>query len=474
MLLFATLALIACTRAHAADTVIANGPPGSFRLDDRGDALDAHDGDLQSFNGRYYFYGSSYGCGFQWNKKGAPFCGFRVYSSPDLTTWHDEGALFDADVPAWQKRCNGETYGCYRPHVVYNARTRAYVLWINSYDVGVGYHVFTAKTPTGPFVETALPTLAINRGVPAGLNHGDHDVFVDRDGVAYLAYTDWRAKGDIVIERLDADYTSGTGQYVRLGLKSTEAPSLFRRGENYYVTYSDPNCGYCATGTSYLRASSPWGPWSGRSDAADTSEAQQHRGLPLGKDSCGGQPADVATLPGRDEPVFLYQSDRWHHADVNEGLATHYWEPLRFGADGAISPLTCADTFSVPLITRADAPASALVAALELTPGGERVQVVAVVREGGHGTIPLTLFRRGDGDGALQVRVWRKQSDGKPGELLAVRVFRADELSWAPRVQKLPVAARFETGEAVVVSLRATKASPVYGTLTGERHTQAR
>lgn len=474
MLLFATLALIACANALAADIVIANGPPGSFRLDDRGNALDAHDGELQFFNGRYYYYGTSYGCGFQWNKKGAPFCGFRVYSSPDLATWHDEGALFDADRPAWQKRCDGQTYGCYRPHVVYNARTRAYVLWINSYDVAVGYHVFTAKTPTGPYVETALPTLAINRGVPAGLNHGDHDVFVDRDGVAYLAYTDWRGKGDIVVERLDADYTSGTGQYVRLGLKSTEAPSLFRRGAHYYVTYSDPNCGYCATGTSYLRASSPLGPWHGRTDVADTSEARQHRGLPLSKDSCGGQPADVAALPGRDEPVFLYQSDRWHHADVNEALATHYWEPLRFDADGAISPLSCADTVSAPLATRAGAPAGKPVAAVELTPGGERLQVVPVVRNGGHGTIPLALYRRGDGDGTLLVRIWRKQADGTAGELLAVRVFRADELSWAPRVEVLPIAAGFDPGEAVIVGLRPMKGSPVYGSLTSAPPTAAR
>ncbi|MET0934828.1 MAG: family 43 glycosylhydrolase, partial [Luteibacter sp.] len=236
---------------------------------------------------------------------------------------------------------------CFRPHVVFNARTKQYVLWINSYDVSVGYHVFTSAEPTGPFVEAPLPKLAINTTQPPGLNHGDHDVFVDTDGTAYLAFTDWRQKGDLVIEMLDPSYLTGTGRYARVGLKATEAPSLFRRGDTYYLTFSDPNCGYCATGTSYLRAGSPLGPWEGKS--ASTIEEKQHRGLRLGEDSCGGQPADVAMLPGREGTVYLYQSDRWDNANPNETHATHYWEPLRFTAAGGIEPLSCRAAFDVDL-----------------------------------------------------------------------------------------------------------------------------
>lgn len=326
---------------------IENGPPGTARVDDEGKPIDAHDGQIQRFGDRYYLYGTQYGCGFVWNDKKSPFCGFVSYSSTDLTHWHAEGALFDAATPYWQKRCNGATYGCFRPHVVFNARTRQYVLWINSYDVPVGYHVFTSTTPTGPFVEAPLPKLAINREQPPGLNHGDHDVFVDRDGVAYLAYTDWRRKGDIVVEQLDDRYLTGTGRYVRVGLTSTEAPSIFRRGDSYYLTFSDPNCGYCATGTSYLRATSPLGPWVGKPAGGEADG--EHRGVPLSEKSCGGQPADVAMLPGRDGPVFLYQADRWDNGNPSETHATHYWEPLRFDAHGAIEPLTCAGAFDIDM-----------------------------------------------------------------------------------------------------------------------------
>jgi hypothetical protein len=342
-----TVASPQAQNGHAMRVHLENGAPDVARVDDDGHPIDAHDGQIQRFGNRFYLYGTRYGCGFRWNDKRSPFCGFVSYSSTDLMHWHAEGALFDAATPYWQKRCDGSTYGCFRPHVVFNARTQRYVLWINSYDVSVGYHVFTAKLPTGPFVEAPLPKLAVNRGLPPGLNHGDHDVFVDRNGTAYLAYTDWRRKGDIVVEMLDDSYLSGTGHFRRVGLRSTEAPSMFRRGDTYYLTFSDPNCGYCATGTSYLRARSPMGPWVGKPTSSEAD--RQHRGLPVSEKSCGGQPADVAMLPGRDGPVFLYQSDRWDNGNPSETHATHHWEPLRFDAEGEIQPLTCARGVDVEL-----------------------------------------------------------------------------------------------------------------------------
>ncbi|MFL5952754.1 MAG: hypothetical protein ACJ76I_01415, partial [Gaiellaceae bacterium] len=49
-----------------------------------------------------------------------------------------------------------------------------------------------------------------------------------------------------------------------LDTRHSEAPSIFRRGSSYYITMADPQCAYCAgTGTAYLRASSPLGPWRG-------------------------------------------------------------------------------------------------------------------------------------------------------------------------------------------------------------------
>lgn len=50
------------------------------RRDVAGEIIDAHDGCLQFFNGRYHLYGTGYGktAGYSINNR------FRVYSSPDL------------------------------------------------------------------------------------------------------------------------------------------------------------------------------------------------------------------------------------------------------------------------------------------------------------------------------------------------------------------------------------------------------
>jgi hypothetical protein len=262
----------AATQPFTTDIVNFDARGGQVvKPDINGDAVDAHDGDILRAGQRYYLYGTSYDCGYGLLVSGTRFCGFKVYSSSDLAHWRDEGFVFDADTPTWAERCSAPRFGCYRPHVAYNARTHKYVLWINGYDNQVNYRVFTADSPTGPFVEGPEPQLAINRGAGVGLNNGDHDLFVDRDGTAYLAYTDIRAGHRQKVEKLDPTYTTGTGEVADLGVSRTEAPSMFRRGDRYYVAYSDPTCAYCpSTGTSYLTAEHPLGPWHGEQAKPDS------------------------------------------------------------------------------------------------------------------------------------------------------------------------------------------------------------
>jgi len=325
-------------RAQTSSTLINFDSQGRqvIRLDTAGAPVDAHDGNIGYFDGMYYLYGTSYICGYTWGKAGSPFCGFKVYASPDLVAWTDRGFLFDPHTAQWQSRCNGSTYGCYRPHVVYNSKSNLYVLWINVYDNRVGYRVFTSPNPAGPFVETAEPMLAFNTNASvAGLNNGDEDVFADQDGAAYIAYTNWRAGGSVVVEKLNAAFTSGSGQYASVTDKKTEAPALMHRNGLYYLLYSDPNCGYCAgTGTSYRTAPSPLGPWSQARSASP--------------DSCGGQPSFVSTLRLPANTVFLYGSDLWDHGAKNEAHANYYWAPLSFASDGAIHPIQCQARVSFP------------------------------------------------------------------------------------------------------------------------------
>ncbi|MEX2526236.1 MAG: family 43 glycosylhydrolase [Gemmatimonadota bacterium] len=301
------------------------------RFDVEGNALDVHGGEILFHDGLYYWYGEYYACGFQWQTSGTPFCGFRVWTSPDLRNWTDRGKLFEVTEP-WQVMCGGQGSGCFRPHILRSPATGRWVLWFNGYDAPGGFYIFEADSPLGPFHHRHDPSPA--QGVPP--QRGDHNLFADEDGTGYLVYTLW-PKGDIVVEELTPDYLATTGQHVVLGVDFVEAPALFRRGDRYYLTLSDPACGYCETGTSYLTAPDPLGPWSDPRKITTT--------------SCGGQPGHVSTLPGSDGSTwYLYSSDLWNYREFNQATATQYISPLVFDDDGEIRPITCTPSAWAPAL----------------------------------------------------------------------------------------------------------------------------
>jgi beta-xylosidase len=194
--------------------------------------------------------------------------------------------------------------------------------------------VFTAARPTGPFHEAPVPHLHGPGADPAGIN-GDENLFVDTDGTTYVIYTDWRTYGGLVVERLNRSATSGAGPHSRLPVHGAEAPSLFVREKRYFVTYSDPPCGYCArTGTSYAVARSPLGPWFKRRRVS--------------ADSCGGQPTMVTALGTRRDATFLYQSDLWDGGNANQFRANYYWGPLRFTSRETLARLRCLREWKLP------------------------------------------------------------------------------------------------------------------------------
>lgn len=430
-----------------------------------GEAIDAHDGEIAYFDGVYYLYGTSYGCGFEWGAEKAPFCGFKTYSSTDMVHWADRGFMFDAKTALWQSRCNGNTYGCFRPHVIFNERTEKYVLWINVYDNRVGFRVFTSTSPIGPFEEVIEPTLAVNNNAPvAGLNNGDHDTFVDDDGKAYIAYTDWRTDGTIVIEELDENYLSETGKHVKAVTEGkTEAPALFKRNGIYYVTYSDPNCGYCSgTGTSYRTAKSPLGPWSA--------------GIKISDNSCGGQPSFVSTIKLASGTVYLYGSDLWNNAAKNEALANFYWAPLAFEEDGAIRPMECLSEFRVSidkdLSEKRKEDDKKVISSgtdgfsshCDINSGIQRLQSFTPKKNGELSAVSITTFKSGYPEADLQIAIYELDANfslsGKP--LASVSV-SADSINWSPNYFTINPNIPVKSGQPYAIVLRSTTEKGCYG-----------
>jgi hypothetical protein len=239
--------------AATASTLVNFNSSGQqiVRFDTNGNAVDAHDGQLALFGDTYYLYGTSYDCGYRWQINSS-FCGFKVYSSPDLVHWTDHGFV----VQPYQ--CGD----CFRPHVIYDPATGKYVLWTNDSSTAPGdFRVYTSDSPTGPFTQQALPKLAFS---DCGWDFG---LYQDpATGRGYMVDTDCPdgAKG-LVVQQLNPDDLSADGQYTVIHMPDpVESPAMFFRKGTYYITMSDPTCGYCtATGTGYLTARSPLGPWSG-------------------------------------------------------------------------------------------------------------------------------------------------------------------------------------------------------------------
>ena len=318
LLLFLVLCLpsamsLAQTQKFRSVTVQNTAP----RLDVEGNVIDAHDGCLHFYAGRYYLYGTAYGktAGYTINNR------FRVYSSPDLEHWTFEGELLKAPPDG--------VY--YRPYVAYNERTHKYVLWYNWYpklwDGQVG--VAISDTPVGPFtIVSTHVELSQAKDHP-----GDGSLFVDDDNTAYFIYTAIDQHHSIRVERLAPDFLSSTGQVSGVLGVGCEAPSIFRRGTSYYALF-DTTCCFCTEGSGarVLVASNPMGPY--------RQLANINRNA-AGKPTINAQQTFVATIPTADGPAYLWMGDEWNsRPDGIKGHDLQYWgPPLRFAADGSILPL---------------------------------------------------------------------------------------------------------------------------------------
>jgi hypothetical protein len=271
-----------------------------------------------------------------------------------------------------------------------------------------------------------------------------------------LAYTDWRTKGSIIVEKLSADYLTGTGEYVGGITKgSTEAPGMFKRNGIYYIVYSDPNCGYCSgTGASYRTARSPLGPWS--------------EGKKISDNSCGGQPSFVSTIKLGSGTVYLFGSDLWNHAAKNEALANYYWAPLAFNDDGSIKPMTCEQAFKISPSNNKATPgkASGLGYRLhgDIVRNIQRRQSFRAAKSGTLAGLSLTTFKNGYPDTGLQVDVYKADLTGAPtGKVLYTNTLPADAIGWAAKSITIHPKVAVTGGSNYCIVLRSAAATGVYG-----------
>jgi hypothetical protein len=315
------------------------------RRDTGGNILDAHDGCLMQFGGKYYVYGTTYGSNDGWG----PTNYYRCYSSDDLMTWTlATDGLLQSPPPGI----------FYRPYVIHNVATGKYVLWFLWYDglsptggwIGGYYGTATSDVPQGPFV-IQNPKVSTVDTVP-----GDQGLFVDDDGTAYQIHTNYNRDAinlAIRIEKLTPDYLNSTLENSGILTFGCEAPALFKRNGIYYALF-DTTCGFCpeGSGAQVWTASSPLGPYVYRNNIN-----LDGTGIPI----IHAQQTYVSKLSSTGGDVYVWMGDRW--GSTPDGIKGHdfqYWSsPLQFDGDGNIAPLAWTDSWSLQVPLDANSPGGA-------------------------------------------------------------------------------------------------------------------
>lgn len=333
--------------------------PGQIWADTDGKHINAHGGGILYHQGTYYWFGEHKTEGRGGNRA---MVGVGCYSSTDLYNWKNEGIA----LPVAPENSGSEIEkGCVieRPKVVYNARTKKFVMWFHLELKGQGYNaartaLAVSDSPTGPFtylksfrpnagkwpmnfnsdwkkktiVEQDLKAwseawkkevaegLFIRRDLEKGQMARDMTVFVDDDGKAYHIHAS-EENLTLHIAALSDDYLSFTGKWMVLAPAGhNEAPAICKRDGKYYLITSgctgwDPNAARSFVSTSI------WGPWKALGNPATGA------GADLTFESQGTY---ILPIAGKKN-AFIFMADRWRPQNPIDGR--YIWLPLTFEAD---------------------------------------------------------------------------------------------------------------------------------------------
>ncbi|MEY4918268.1 MAG: hypothetical protein RL616_2181 [Verrucomicrobiota bacterium] len=335
--------------------------PGEIWLDNQGVHINAHGGGVLFHGGVYYWFGEHKLAGEAGN---AAHVGVHVYSSRELCNWCDEGiALAVSDDPQ-----SPITRGCIleRPKVIFNPRTKKFVMWFHLEPKGGGYAgalsgVAVADKVTGPFEflrafrpnagvwplnvaeadkrELGAEQLAqlnemdlaggprpwypqqllFRRDFTDGQMARDQTLFVDDDGSAYHIYAS-EGNGTLHISRLSDDYLSPAGKFIRvLPGRFNEAPAMLKHGGKYFLFASDCT-GWSPNSARLLMADSILGEWQELGNPCLGSGAQL-------ANTFESQSTFVLPVQGRRD-AFIFMADRWRPQNALAGR--YVWLPIEF------------------------------------------------------------------------------------------------------------------------------------------------
>ncbi len=339
--------------------------PGQEWLDDNGIHINAHGGGILFHNNKYYWYGEHKIEGKVGNTAQV---GVHVYSSSDLYNWKDEGIALKVNET---DSTSDIAKGCVleRPKVIFNKKTKKFVMWFHLELKGKGYDaalagVAVADNPTGPFTfiksfrpdagfwplniqdchklhvadsvkekycggKGCLPEHVdslniLSRDFQSGQMSRDMNLFVDDAGTAYQIYAS-EENNTLHISQLSDDYLSSSGNYVRVFVERyMEAPTLLKNNEGKYYFIGSDCTGWRPNAARSATAEHIFGPW-------------KELGNPcIGQDSLttfNSQSTFILPIQGKKD-AFIFLADRWTPENPIEGK--YIWLPIQFIDDKVV------------------------------------------------------------------------------------------------------------------------------------------
>jgi hypothetical protein len=207
------------------------------------------------FNGKLYVYPShDIRCE---ETQGRPdwFCmpDYHVFSSENLTDWTDHGKILGQENVPW---ADSKAYSMWAPDAVekngkyyfyFPTRTKEASDGEGGFSIGVAI----ADNPEGPFVAQPEPI--------KGVNGIDPNVLIDKDGQAYLYWSQNKVFGaKLKVNMLElASEPKIFSELPQKGL--IEGPFVFERNGTYYLTY--PHVANKTERLEYATGDNPLGPF---------------------------------------------------------------------------------------------------------------------------------------------------------------------------------------------------------------------
>lgn len=314
----ALCALLLWLTAAPAQAAALTITPGTVWTDTAGNVIQAHGEGITKVGSTYYWLGED-------KTSGSPFQNIRCYSSADLRTW-----TFVANVLTRQSSGDlGPSRIVERPHVIYNASTSTYVMYMHIDDPNY------AERKVGVATSSTVCGAYSYRGSFKPLGHDSLDDNLFLDGTTGYLLSEDRTNAKLQIYRLTADFLS-VDALVKT-LDQYESPAMVKADGRYYL-FGSHLTGWSTNDNQYTTATSIDGTWSAWRSFA-----------PSGTNTCNSQTTMVLPVTGSQTTGYVFLGDRWNSSNLTD--SRYVWLPLT--VSGGTASMTCKASWTIDAATGA-------------------------------------------------------------------------------------------------------------------------